>query len=136
MLWLNGDLVVSPSEQLAFMRRLARYELPVARRHVDAVKQSLTMPPGTLTNASGTHPFTLTWRGSPVVHAKTGNTRVGSDRVSWLVGHIEAADRGYVFVSRVRSQDQLVGTAGVELAMRFLNRLGAAGDPAVPNARR
>jgi beta-lactamase class D len=122
--WLNGDLVVSPREQLEFLRRFARYELPVKHQHVDAVKAALLMPAGTLTNASGTHDFALTWPGPLIVRAKTGNATVGGERVSWLVGLVEASGRQYVFVARVRGQDQLPGTAGADLARNVLNALG------------
>jgi beta-lactamase class D len=120
--WLNGDLVVSAEEQLTFVRRLVRYELPVRRQHVDAVKASLVMPPGTITNASGTHAFRLEWPGTHLVRAKTGFATVGDEHVSWLVGHIELRDRQYVFVSRVRTSDEVSSTAAVELAVRTLNQ--------------
>jgi beta-lactamase class D len=119
--WVNGDLVVSPVEQLRFMRRLALYELPVEPRHVDIVKAALRMPPGRLENASGVHEFALAWPGPLVVRAKTGNTTVAGERISWLVGHLESRGSQHVFVSRVRAAGVLPGTAGAELARRVLN---------------
>lgn len=124
--WLNGDLVVSPEEQLRFLERLARYRLPVDRRHVDSVKTTLLMPAGRVTNASGSHDFALDWPAPLVVRAKTGNTAVGGERVSWLVGHVETQNRQFVFVSRVRAIEELPGTAGAELATRGLNAQGPA----------
>ena len=44
--WLNGDLQISPLEQVAFLRRMFSYELPVDRVHIDTVKADLTMPRG------------------------------------------------------------------------------------------
>ena len=119
--WVNGDLTVSPEEQLAFLRRLVRYELPAERKNVDAVKAAFLMPPGKITNASGTHDFALRWPKPLVVRAKTGNTGVRGERVSWLIGHIESEGKQYVFVSRVRAQGTLPGTAGAELALKKLN---------------
>jgi beta-lactamase class D len=124
MFWLNGDLIVSPVEQLDFMLRLYRYEVPADREAVDAVKSALLMPPGTLMNAAGSHDFTLTWPGPLAVSAKTGNTRVGEESVSWVVGHIAHGGREFVFVGRVRSRDALPGTAGAELARRALDSIG------------
>jgi beta-lactamase class D len=118
--WLNGDLAVSPLEQLDFMARLVRYQLPATRAHVDAVKAAFEMPAGAITNASGTHPFTLTWPAPLVVRAKTGNTTVAGERVSWTIGHVESRKRGYVFVARVRG-GALSNQAGAELALRMLN---------------
>ena len=121
MFWLNGDLVVSPEEQLRFVGRLAQYALPVDRHRVDAVKAAFLMPPGKITNASGIHDFRLGWPEPVAVRAKTGNTTVGEERVSWLVGHLEARNRQYVFVSRVRATETLSGMAGADLAVQALN---------------
>jgi beta-lactamase class D len=118
--WLNGDLEISPMEQLDFMSRLVRYQLPVERRYVEVVKEAFAMPPGAVTNATGTHPFVLRWPVPLVVHAKTGNATVAGERVSWIVGHVESASRQFVFVARARGAE-LSTLAGVELALRALN---------------
>jgi beta-lactamase class D len=118
--WLNGDLEVSPMEQLDFMSRLARYQLPVERKNIDIVKAAFRMPPGAVTNATGTHPFALQWPGPLVVRAKTGNATVAGERVSWIIGHVESAQREFVFVARARGAG-LSTLAGVELALRMLH---------------
>ena len=118
--WLNGDLEISPMEQLDFMSRLVRYQVPVERRNIDTVKKAFAMPPGAVTNATGTHPFALRWPVPLVVRAKTGNATVAGERVSWIVGHVESAHREFVFVARARGPE-LSTLAGVELALRTLN---------------
>lgn len=118
--WVNGDFVISPLEQLDFLQRLMRKQLPVRREHLEIVQRAFLMPPGRITNASGTHDFAL--KAAPsIVHAKTGNTTVNGERVSWLIGHLNVRGRDYVFVSRVRVKGTLPGTAGLELAKRELN---------------
>jgi beta-lactamase class D len=119
--WVNGDLVVSPEEQLRFWRRLSRHELPARREHIEAVRAAALMPQGAITNASGRHPFVVNWKGPLVIRAKTGNTTVDGERVSWLVGEIETEGRSFVFVSRVRARGTLDGTAGAQLALERLN---------------
>jgi beta-lactamase class D len=119
--WLNGDLVVSPMEQLDFVSRLGRYQLPAARKNVDLVKAAFLMPPAEITNASGTQPFALDWPPPLVVRAKTGNTTINGERVSWVVGHLESRGRAYVFVARVRGREVPSNQAGAELALRTLN---------------
>lgn len=119
--WVDGDLLVTPREQLAFMRRVARYELPVAREHVDTVMSAMRMPAGRILNAAGSHPFDLTWPAPLVVRAKTGNGGVRGERVSWLIGHVETGAASYVFAARVRSRGSLPTTAGADLARRVLN---------------
>jgi beta-lactamase class D len=121
LFWLNGDLAVSPMEQLDFISRLVRYQVPASRAHVDVVKAAFLMPPREITNASGTHPFALDWPAPLVVRAKTGNATAGGERVSWVVGHVESSGRGHVFVARVRGSQVPSNQAGAELALRTLN---------------
>jgi beta-lactamase class D len=121
MFWLNGDLAVTPLEEVRFLRRMLRYELPALRRHVDVVKTAFLMPEGKITNAAGSHDFVLAAPQPPVVRAKTGNTQLKGENVSWLVGEIEANGKAYVFASRVRSSETLPTTAGAELARQALN---------------
>ena len=90
--WLNGDLLISPREQVDFLRRMFSYDLPVARRHIDAVKTAMTMPAGTVVNASGEHPFPLAWPAGTIARLKTGNGTVAGERASWIVGEIEAIE--------------------------------------------
>lgn len=119
--WLNGDLVVTPREQFAFLRRFATSDLPIDGRHVATVRAALAMPPGEVTNASGSHPFRLAWPQPVTVRLKTGNTTVGGERVSWAAGLVAASDREYVVVARVRASGPVEGTAGLDAARRALD---------------
>jgi len=122
--WLNGDLTISPSEQVAFLKKMYSYQLPVDRRHIDTVKAAMTMPPGALSNATGIHAFPLQWPTGTVARLKTGNGTVDGERVSWLLGEIESGGRQYVFASRTRSATRTMDTtAGADLAVRMLNAL-------------
>jgi beta-lactamase class D/2-keto-3-deoxy-L-rhamnonate aldolase RhmA len=120
--WLNGELQISPVEQIAFLRRMFTYDLPIDRAHIDTVKADLTMPRGTFVNAAGVHDFTLTWPADTVVRAKSGNGVVNGERVSWLVGSLETGGKQYLFASRARTSGPALGTtAGADLALRVLN---------------
>lgn len=118
--WVNGDLVISPEQQVEFLARMFRHELPVARAHVDAVATALVMPHGQILNAAGAHSFATRWPAGAELRAKTGNTGVANQRVSWLVGHIETSGGGYVFAARARAAGALDTTAGAEVARRHL----------------
>jgi beta-lactamase class D len=121
--WLNGDLTISPNEQIQFLKRLYTYQLPVARAHVDVVIAAMTMPPGQLSNATGLHDFPIRWP-DPIVRAKTGNGSANGERASWVIGELESDGRRVVFASRVRSSSRaLATTAGADLAVRVLNAL-------------
>lgn len=122
--WLNGDLTISPREQVAFLQRMFSYDLPVERRHIDTVKTAMTMPGGRLVNASGVHDFRLDWPADTIVRVKTGNGGASGDRVSWLIGQFEAGGRQYVFANRKRSTSGALDTqAGASLAQRLLNTM-------------
>lgn len=122
--WLNGDLLISPREQVEFLRRMFSYALPVEKRHVDTVKAAMTMPAGKLLNASGEHAFPLAWPAGTIARLKTGNGTVKGERASWVVGEIESNGRSYVFASRVRSSSRTLDTtAGADLAVRILNTM-------------
>jgi Beta-lactamase class D len=56
--WLNGDLTITPVEQVAFLERMLTYDLPAKREHIDTVKAALTMPHG----KSSTRPACTTFR--------------------------------------------------------------------------
>ena len=124
MFWINGDLVVSPGEQMAFLRRMFAGTLPIAPRHVAVVKDAIRMPPGRILNASGEHPFPLTWPAATVIYAKTGSTSAGGEAVRWVVGALEDRGIDHIFVARVRSRGELPATAAVDVAARELNRRG------------
>lgn len=119
--WNTGGIVVSPLEQVAFLQRVTSGKVPIDPRHVDAVREALRMPAGQITNAAGTHSFALDWPPGTVVRAKTGNTTVNGERVSWLVGWIEHDRAVTVFAGRIRSTSPLENTAGAEVARRGLN---------------
>lgn len=121
--WTNGDLVVTPHEQVRFLQRLFTDQLPIRPETAAIVKQILVVPKGKINSASGPHPFPLKWKDVTRMRAKTGNATVDGERVSWLVGHIEAGDHQYVFASRVRERGPLPATAGAEHALRMLNRV-------------
>ena len=132
--WLNGDLTISPREQIAFLERMYAYRLPVARAHVDTVIAAMTMPPGKLSNASGVHDFAIRWP-DPIVRAKTGNGAVNGERTSWVIGEIESGGRRFVFASRVRSSTRTLDMgAGADLAVRVLNAVVPQGGAAAAHA--
>ena len=130
--WVDGDLVVSPLEQLAFLRRFFANNLPLDARHMSVVRDALRTPPGEITLGVGVRPFVLDWPGATIVRAKTGNTTVKGERVSWLVGALELNGETWVFAARARSRGTLAPTAGADVARRGLN----ASAPKRASARR
>lgn len=100
--WLNGTLRITPEEQLAFIARLYRNELPVSDRSRELVKGTLRQGPDTVANTRSGISLYGPWKDGAVLSAKTGyNPLEGEGTVTWLVGHVQAPGREHVFVSSV-----------------------------------
>jgi beta-lactamase class D len=115
--WLGGSLAISPDEELRFMTRLFTGALPVSPQAMDSVRGILRQPPGSVSNATGAHPFGDRWADGTIVSAKTGSgpTADGSS-VRWLVGHVRRGTRSWIFVSNVVGTDRTPALAAVEQA--------------------
>lgn len=115
--WINGRLQISPREQVRFLRRFYREDLPLARRHLRAVRQGLEQTPGTVQNALGSHRVAGDWR-QATLNAKTGATTANGSRVSWLVGLLRSGGRDYVFAAAVwRADNRVDSLDGARLAV-------------------
>jgi beta-lactamase class D len=107
--WLGGSLAISPEEQLGFVGRLYRDELPVKPAAMEAVRKMLVQPKDVIVNATGERPFPSN---GAIVSAKTGSSR----GVSWLVGYVRRGERAWIFVSCVTGPDDLDRDAAIALA--------------------
>ena len=121
--WVNGQLRISPDEQVRFLRRFYAGELPVAATHAGAVRDALDQKPGTVQNARGVHTIDAQWPALATLNAKTGAAATASgESVSWLVGRLTVDGRNYVFASaawrRGRGVDNLDGARSAIQAFR------------------
>ena len=98
--WVNGRLLISAPQQVAFLTRFFRATLPVQRRYVDAVRDGLRQQTGTVENSLGVHRLKGDWRGT-TLFSKTGATTTEQYRVSWLVGLLQSGGREHVFATAV-----------------------------------
>lgn len=85
--WLTGQLRISPREQVEFMARLARRELPAPARDLELVEHLITRA-----QAPG-----WSWRG------KTGLGDDADRAVGWLVGLCERAEQAWAYALMVRA---------------------------------
>jgi len=123
--WLGQSLMISPDEQLRFLRRLYAGDLPVSRTAMTTVRDILVQPRGLIVNAAGEHPFAAPWPADAIVSAKTGSaTDRGGRNVRWLVGHVRRGSRAWLFVSAATGGDDLAALAAVDLAANALRDEG------------
>lgn len=87
--WLSGQLRITPREQVGFMARLHRRELPVATEHMALVEHLLTREQG----------MGWSWRG------KTGLTAGQGRAVGWLVGLSEWGEKRWAYALLVRAPE-------------------------------
>lgn len=119
--WLGGDLLISPVEQMAFLRRFFSGALVVRPEALATTQAILVQPPGTVFNSMGEHPFDAPWPHGTALRAKTGSAtdRSGSE-VRWLVGQVRRGGRSWIFVTCVTGGTDLPADAAIALAARRL----------------
>lgn len=128
--WLGGgSLLVDGHDQLAFMRRLIRDDLPIDAPHMALVRDLMVRPPDSFAGRLLDGHSVPTVSNELTFGAKTGTAMLGTGSVTWLIGygHCDGDDPGYVFVSRVRSEEEVsskspAATYGLE-ALHALGRL-------------
>lgn len=91
--WLSSSLAISPDEQVAFLRRLLDYRLPISRRAIDqtvAIMPSFALADGWLARGK-------TGTGTPA-----GPQGLRADRqFGWFVGWAEKGGRKIVFAELI-----------------------------------
>jgi len=87
--WLQGDLRITPMQQVDFLHRLMEEDLPVKKKNIAAVKDIMI--------EEKTDRYTL--------RTKTG--WADADRsIGWYVGWIEIGDKNYIFVNNIDIIDE------------------------------
>ncbi|MDP4549515.1 class D beta-lactamase [Alkalihalobacillus macyae] len=82
--WLDSSLEISPLEQVDFIEKLVKEELPLDQAVMKTVKRMMIQ--------EETDDYTL--------YGKTG-TRLSDSGLGWFVGFIETGDRSYVFATKI-----------------------------------
>lgn len=108
--WLNSSLKISADEQIEFLKKFYKNELPVSKRSAEIVKDILLQ--------EETNSYKL--------RGKTGSGYLGKDRMlGWFVGYLEKADNVYFFATNLEGKSfEDVGKQRVELTKQALKKLG------------
>lgn len=108
--WLGSSLKVSADEQVEFLKRLYKEELPVAKRSTRIVKEIMTLEETPDYKLSG----------------KTGGGPLGEARfLGWFVGYLETKDNTYFFATEIEGPTYLsIRDERIALTKRILADLG------------
>ena len=108
--WLNSTLKVSADEQVDFLRRFYRGELPVSERATRIVKEIMTLEETPDYKLSG----------------KTGGGSLAEGRyLGWFVGYLETKDNTYFFATEIEGPTYLsIRDERIALTKRILAGLG------------
>jgi beta-lactamase class D len=108
--WLEGDLRISPKQQIDFLIKLHDNKLPFSQRSMDIVKDIMIVKD------------TL----NTIVHAKTGWGQNGKEDIGWFVGYVEKGDKVYFFANCLQTTDwgnEQFGPARKEIVYDILDEL-------------
>lgn len=113
--WLTGDLRISPEEQVDFLSRLYRNDLPFSQRSLDIVKDILL----------------LETTDSYQLYGKTGWSQASVPQIGWFVGWLETAGEVYFFATNIDIIKPEDNRARFDVTMRILGALGLLGPETV-----
>jgi beta-lactamase class D len=108
--WLADSLKISADEQVEFLKRLYKEELPVSNRSIKIVKEIATLEETPDYKLSG----------------KTGGGPLAENRfLGWFVGYLETKDDAYFFATQIEGPTYLsVRDERIALTKRILAGLG------------
>lgn len=106
--WLDGSLAVSVDEQLDFMTRLYKEDLPFDARVIQTVKRLLIREQS----------------GSYALAGKTGSAVRVTPNMGWYVGYVVSHGKPYTFVTRIEGGAEASGAQAQEITDAVLRELG------------
>jgi beta-lactamase class D len=109
--WLRGELRITPEQQIQFLRRFYKNDLPFSERSLSLVKDIMIL--------EKTPDYTI--------RGKTG--WVGFDdgvkpQIGWLVGYLEKGKNVYFFATNIDIRNEKDASARMEVTRHCLKNLG------------
>lgn len=118
--WLSSSLKISPNEQIEFLKRFYKGELPVSKRTTDIVKDILVL--------EKTDDYILSGKtGIGPLGVKTGlGSKLSNGKYrGWFVGYLEKKDDVYFFATNLEDTSiEALIPKRVEITKRILTELG------------
>jgi beta-lactamase class D len=106
--WLEGPLQITPNQQVEFLQRLERNDLPFSQRTLDLVKDIMIV--------ERTPDYTL--------RGKTGWVASVTPNIGWFVGYLEQNDNTYFFATNITMPSNNDASKRLEVTRRSFKALG------------
>ena len=108
--WLEGSLKISQLEQIVFLKKLYKYELPVSKRSIDILKNIIVLDSNS----------------SYIMRGKTGWGFENNTNIGWLVGWVETGGNAYFYAINVETdkENPKFGEARRKITESILKDLG------------
>ncbi|MBU7585209.1 MAG: class D beta-lactamase [Nostoc sp. TH1S01] len=106
--WLSGPLQITPKQQIEFLQRLYRRELPFSQRTFDLVQDIMIF--------EKTPNYSL--------QAKTGWATSIKPNIGWFVGYLEQNNNVYFFATNIDMKDATDVPKRIEITRRSFKALG------------
>ena len=105
--WLNGDIRISPNQQIDFLQKLYLNELPFSKKNQEIVKDIMLV--------DETPDYTI--------HAKTGWAMRVSRQIGWYVGYLEKGENVYFFTINMDIENKDDAPKRKIIVSKILNHL-------------
>lgn len=102
--WLEGDLRITPRQQIQFLQKLRNQKLPFSKINLDLLKDIMIV--------EKTPNYTL--------RGKTGWV----DKTGWFVGYLEQNNKVYYFATNIDMANAKLAPARIKITRRCLEMLG------------
>jgi beta-lactamase class D len=106
--WLQGPLQITPKQQIEFLQRLHRGDLPFSQRTMDLVKDIMVR--------EQTPAYTM--------RGKTGWLNSTKPELGWFVGYLEQNKNVYFFATTIDMRKPEDAPSRIEITRRSLKDLG------------
>ena len=108
--WLEGSLKISQVEQIEFLKKLYKYELPVQKRSIDILKNIIVLDSNS----------------NYILRGKTGWGFEDKKNIGWLVGWVEKEGNTYFYAINVETEKEnpKFGEARRKITESILKELG------------
>jgi beta-lactamase class D len=106
--WLDGPLQITPKQEIEFLQRLERNDLPFSQRAIELVKDIMMI--------ERTPEYTL--------RGKTGWVTSTNPKVGWFVGYLEQNNNIFFFATNIMMPSPKEAPKRLEITRRSFKALG------------